>query len=248
MISEVKGGIKMKSSFFKGTLCSLVAVALLGGGVYNYTKEHNMQIVKYESAINANIELEEPGWAIPSLETLRELRENGKDDVGYTEFRFKTHPFDIMPEDTVDFYHTSLSRVNSELFEPNPSLYLNDEVYYYTYLIKVNDSPAYIDGWDPKVLRSNFDPAGGILMSFGLQDTIFDKEKTGQKIDVIFNFHRFDHEIIKQMKLSIPSYMPTLNFNGAASWAYDTNPNIEKPLFVFWSAKYMEPSNKSNGK
>ena len=102
---------------------------------------------------------QEPGWVVPSLQTLRKIT-GSKDGIGYTEFTLRTDPI--------------------------PSLRDADSV---TYAIRVNGTPVYIDGWPPEAWRSHFDASQGLRLEFGLANLDFSGRNQGREdIDVVLEF------------------------------------------------------------
>lgn len=61
----------------------------------------------------------------------------------------------------------------------------------YSYAIKVNGTPIYIDGFQPKELRQSFQYSKGIQLSFGLQNLGFSGKNDGyEKIEILVEFYK----------------------------------------------------------
>jgi hypothetical protein len=102
---------------------------------------------------------QEPGWVVPSLQTLRKIA-GTKDGIGYTEFTLRTDPI--------------------------PGLGNADGV---TYAIRVNGNPVYIDGWPEEAWRVPFDAAQGLRLEFSLANLDFSGHDQGREdIDIALKF------------------------------------------------------------
>jgi len=144
------------------------------------------------------------GWRVPSLETLRAMRE--REGVGYTEFHVES--------------------------EPLPTLGQAD---HFTFAIRVNGTPVFIDGWPPEYMRTAFQPAKGVSLAFGLENLNFSGARAGtEDIEVRFDFRNAD-KVLRSTSVSLryvalrPSTVQTVTAPDGATF--------------HWSANYVKPQN-----
>jgi hypothetical protein len=144
----------------------------------------------------------QPGWKVPSLETLRKMTD--RERVGYTEFSLKS---------------TQLSGLK--------------EADSLQYMIKVNGSPLYVDGWAPEDMLKPFDAGQGFTFSFGLENLSFSGADNGcENIEVGLSFRQKDR-VIKHVVVS-RKYAALRDADLEEVKGEDGTP-------FAWSGKYVKP-------
>lgn len=147
----------------------------------------------------------EPGWKVPSLETLRKMTD--RERVGYTEFLIKS---------------SQLSALR--------------EVRGFQYLIKVNGSPLYVDGWGPEDMVKPFDAEQGFTFSFGLENLSFSGADNGcEDIEVELLF-RQKQRVIKQAVIS-------RKYAALRDADPEEVTSADGTMFT-WGGKYVKPKNE----
>ena len=102
------------------------------------------------------------------------------------------------------------------------------------YLIKVNGSPLYVDGWTPEDMLKPFDPAQGLMFSFGLENLSFSGADDGcENIEVGLSFRQKDR-VIKKVIVS-RKYAALRDADPEEVKADDGTP-------FTWGGKYVKPS------
>lgn len=101
---------------------------------------------------------------------------------------------EMTPADRVGY--TKFNLTSSHLPELNSAKY-------YTYLIKVNGIPIYVDALHPNKLREHFDNAAGVNLAFGLENLIFSGKANGvEHIDLILEFFDAESQLLQRIPLS----------------------------------------------
>ena len=104
------------------------------------------------------------------------------------------------------------------------------------YLIKVNGSPLYVDGWAPEDMLIPFDAARAFEFSFGLENLSFSGADDGcEDIELGLSFRQRDR-VIKQILIS-RKYAALRDANPEAVKAQDGT------TFT-WSGKYVKPNHE----
>ncbi|HZO99964.1 MAG TPA: hypothetical protein VFD30_06710, partial [Terriglobia bacterium] len=106
------------------------------------SREWLPRLVAVAYALEPTTDQVQPGWRVPSLQTLNSMKDREK--VGYTKFLIQSGPL--------------------------PNLSAADA---FTYLIKVNGTPIYVDGARPEDMIEPFNPSEGISFAFGLENLNF---------------------------------------------------------------------------
>jgi hypothetical protein len=102
------------------------------------------------------------------------------------------------------------------------------------YLIKVNGSPLYVDGWAPEDMLQRFDAGQGFTFAFGLENLSFSGADNGcENIEVGLSFRQKDR-VIKQVVVS-RKYAALRDADREEINAEDGTP-------FTWSGKYVKPN------
>lgn len=102
------------------------------------------------------------------------------------------------------------------------------------YLIKVNGSPLYVDGWTPEDMLAPFEAAQGLKFSFGLENLSFSGADDGcENIEVALSFRQKDR-VIKKVVVS-RKYAALRDAEPEEVKSEDGTP-------VTWSGKYVKPT------
>lgn len=147
----------------------------------------------------------QPGWKVPSLETLRKMPD--RERVGYTEFSIESRQLGGLRE--------------ADSFQ---------------YLIKVNGSPVYVDGWAPEDMLKTFDAARGFTFSFGLENLNFSGADNGcENLEVELRF-RQGQRVVKKAVIS--------RKYAALRDAVQEEVKAEDGTTFIWGGKYVKPKNE----
>ncbi len=157
---------------------------------------------QFVPVVYADMSQVQPGWKVPSLETLKTMTE--RERVGYTEFSIKS---------------TQLSALKGA-----------ESV---QYLIRVNGSPLYVDGWAPQDMLRPFDGTQDFTFSFGLENLSFSGADNGcENIEVELQFRQKDSVIRKAV----------ISRRYAALRDADAEElKTEDGTSFIWSGRYVKP-------